>query len=192
MDMNIRRMIDDSFDEATRALVMGTSPATLNRARERAFHKSLAEQMQAVFADEDVRVFSIYGRGNRAEFGTETLLHDMTVCRIAQGETAERKPERFVYIAALIWQVEFDFSCQWQRALAAINRLNEGAAANKLLIAAQLESGRDSYLNTLAAPFAAGSGAQHLALIPHPSEWDRSDERPEVWQLREGEWTALS
>ena len=192
MNMSIRRMIDDSYDEATRALVMGTSPAALNRARERAFHKSLAEQMQAAFADEDVRVFSTYGRGNRADFGTETLLHDMTVCRIAQGETAERKPERFSYIAALIWQVEFDFSCQWRRALAAINRLNEGAAANKLLIAAQLESGRDSYLKTLAAPFASGSGAQHLALIPHPSEWDRNDERPEVWQLREGEWTALS
>ena len=192
MGMNIRRMIDDSFDEASRAFVMGTSPATLNRARERAFRKSLAEQMQAAFADEDARVFSTYGRGNRADFGTEALLHDMTVCRIAQGETAERKPERFFYIAALIWQVEFDFSCQWQRALAAINRLNEGAAANKLLVAAQLESGRDSYMKTLAAPFAAGPGIQHLALIPHPSEWGRSDEQPEVWQLREGEWTALS
>ena len=148
--------------------------------------------MQAAFTEEDVRVFSAYGRGNRADFGTEALLHDMTVCRIAFGETAERKPEPFLYIAALIWQVEFDFSCRWQRALAAINRLNAGGAENKLLIAAKLESGRDSYLNTLVAPFAAGAGVQHLALIPHPSEWDRSDERPEVWRLADGEWTALS
>ena len=192
MRMSIRRMIDDSYDEASRALVMGTSPATLNRARERAFHKSLAQQMQAAFAEEDVRVFSAYRRGNRADFGTEALLHDMTVCRIAYGETAERKPERLLYIAALIWQVEFDFSCQWQRALAAINRLNAGGAENKLLIAAKLESGRDSYLNTLVAPFAAGAGAQHLALIPHPSEWDSSEEQPEVWRLADGEWTALS
>ena len=192
MDMNIRNMIDESYDEACRALVMGTSPATLNRARERAFHKSLAEQMQAAFGEDDIRVFSAYGRGNRADFGREALLHGMTVCRIAQGETAERKPERFAYIAALIWQVEFDFSRQWQRALAAVNRLNEGAADNKLLVAAQLDSGRESYLNTLATPFAAGAGAQHLALIPHLSDWGRSDERPEVWYLQEGKWTELS
>ena len=74
----------------------------------------------------------------------------------------------------------------------AINRLNAGSADNKLLVAAQMDSGRDNYMKTLIAPFAAGHGEQHLALIPHPAEWDTSDDSPEVWRLSEGEWLALA
>ncbi len=192
VNMNIRRIIDDSYDRSCRALVMGTSPTSLERARERVLLKTLAEQLQTAYEGEDVRVFSTYGRGNRTDFGTETLLHDISVCRIKCGETAERQKEDFVYIAAAIWQVEFDFSREWPSAIRAINRLNAGSADNKLLVAAQMDSGRDNYMKTLIAPFAAGHGDQHLALIPHPAEWDTSDDSPEVWRLSEGEWVALT
>lgn len=186
--MDIRRIINDSYREALKALVMGTSPQSLARARERVFVKALAEQLQKAYAHEDLRLFSEYGRGNAQDFGSERLLSDILLCRIAEGQTGARRPERFLYIAAILWQVEIDFSRDWRCALQAINRLKGGSGAHKLLVAALLGRDRDDDMRTLKAPFAAVDGEARLALIPHPANWDSTEERPEIWRLEEGEW----
>ena len=128
--MNIVGVVNESFNEAVKALVMGTSAGSLARARERVFVKTLVTQLEEVHDDDSIRVFSPYGRGNMADFGTEQLLHDICVCRIGGGVTAERKPNDFLYIEEALWQIEVDFSREWQQALHAINRLNCGSAAN--------------------------------------------------------------
>lgn len=186
--MDIRRIINDSYRDALKALVMGTSPQSLARARERVFVKTLADQFQNAYSDEELRVFSEYGRGNARDFGSERLLSDILVCRITEGRTGARRPERFLYIAAILWQVEIDFSRDWQCALQSINRLKSGSGAHKLLVAALLGRDRDDDMRTLKAPFAAVDGEARLALIPHPADWDSTEETPEIWQLEEGEW----
>ena len=189
--MNIRQVIADSYRDALKSHVMGTSPRALARARERAFVKALAERLQDCFAQDDVRVFSAYGRRNVDDFGSEQLLFDIAVCRAAYGQTAERTPEDFVYIAETLWAIELNFEREWRAALYAINRLNVGAAANMLLIAAQPKSARESFIESLKAPFAApadAGGERYLSLVPHPAEWDETDDSPETWRLNEGEW----
>ena len=86
--MNIRHIIHYSYSDALSALVMGTSPPALARARERVFFKSLAAQLQAALADADLRVFSAYGRGRQNGLGAEHRLYDIQVCRIETGQTA--------------------------------------------------------------------------------------------------------
>ena len=186
--MNIARLIDSSFSEAVKALTMGTSQSALVRARERAYIKTLIAQLQREFETEGLRVFASSQRGNAADFGTNHLLHDIAVCRIGAGKTAERKSEDFLYIAEAIWQIEVDFSREWRAALFAVNRLNCGAAANKLLISSILARGNERLLHTLRTPAAACSDTMYLALVQHPADWEDDDGTPGVWQMVEGEW----
>lgn len=190
--MNIRHIIHYSYSDALSALVMGTSPSALARARERVFFKSLAAQLQAALADADLRVFSAYGRGRQNGLGAEHRLYDIQVCRIETSQTADRKKEPFYYIAASLWQIEIDFSRDLRRTLAALNRLIGGAAENKLIIAAQLQSGRDAFIHTLKTPAAACGGKVWLALIPHPENWDDSAHALDIWRFAEGDWQTAA
>ncbi len=190
--MNIRRVIDDSYGKAAKALVMGTSPDALTRARERAFVKALAHQLQHEFSGDDIRVFSRFGRGNLGDFGTEQLLSDICVCRVDGARTGERQSREFLYVAEVLAQVDIELSREWRREVQALNRLIAGSAADKLLVAALPSRGSGETLATLQAPFAAISGAANLALIPHPSDWESTEAAPEVWQLNEGNWIEAS
>ena len=189
--MDIARLIDSSFNEAVKVLTMGTSQSSLVRARERAYIKTLIAHLQHEFEGEDLRLFASPQRGNAADFGTNHLLYDIVVCRIGRGETAERKSEDYLYIAEALWQIEVDFSREWRSAIHAINRLNCGAASNRLLISSILARGNERLLNTLRAPAAARSDSLYLALVPHPADWDDDTGAPQVWRLDEDEWIAV-
>ena len=189
--MNVARLIEYSFSEATKALTMGTSQRSLARARERAFTKALIAQLRLEFEGADHRVFATTQRGNAADFGANQLLHDIAVCRIGFGKTAERKSEEFHFIAQALWQIEIDFSREWRKSLYAINRLNCGAAADKLLITSKLARSQKQFLDTLRAPSAAVAGTLYLAFVPHPADWDDDAGASQVWRIADGEWEEV-
>ncbi|MCE2472429.1 MAG: hypothetical protein J4G18_11140 [Anaerolineae bacterium] len=56
--MRLHDIINQSYRDAARALVMGTSPQARVRSRERVFIKARAKGLGAVYADEGARVFS--------------------------------------------------------------------------------------------------------------------------------------
>lgn len=186
--MDISGLMDASFNEAVKALVMGTSASSLARARERAFVRRLIDRLQSNFNDDDHRIFASSQRGNQSDFGSNQLLYDIAVCRIGEGVTDARQSESFRYVAKALWQIEVDFSREWKPALYAINRLVCGAADGKLLVACQDARDQDRFLNTLLRPSAACAGALYLALIPHPTAWDEACDSPAVWRLVEEEW----
>ncbi len=184
--MNIADIVTGSFRDATAALVMGTSAATLARARERALLKALAARLRAARPAADLRVFAADGRaGAPAISGAQ--LYDISICRVESGSSAGRQPQEFHFIREALWQIELDFSREWRGALRAVSRLNCGAAAGKLLIACPPPNRGSDFRQTLAPPF-AGSGERYLACIPHPSDWDDSEASPQVWRLEAGAW----
>jgi len=190
--MRLQDIINRSYHAAARALVMGTSPAALARARERAFVKALVDQLFSEYAGDDIRVFSQFGRGNRRDFGAERLLSDICVCRVGAGQTGGRQSRDFLFVAEVLAQVEIELSREWQREIQALNRLISGSAAEKLLVATLPGRGSAASLETLQAPFAAIPGAAGLALIPHPSDWESTEAEPQVWRLDDGEWSNSS
>ena len=190
--MDIVRVIESSYNEAISALTMGTSKSALVRARERVFAKTLAARLRIEFPKDDIRIFAAWQRGNASEFGSNRLLFEIAVCRLGTSRTSARKPEEFRFIEEALWQIEIDFSREWRSALHAINRLNCGAAAGKLLVASLPMRGQEQFRNSLSAPAAASSGALYLALVPHPADWDDNVRSPQVWQMREDEWAAMT
>ena len=189
--MSIQEILRDSYQRTLKALVMGTSPESLARARERAFVKALATAFEGRFEGEEFRVFSAYGRGNRADFGGEQLLFEIEVCRVAAASSAGRKKESFYIVREALWQVEIDLSQDWRRVVFAMNRLRCGAAENKLVIAAAPGAGQESFLKTLEEPGAGCGEAFYLATIPHPRDWEDDEEGLKIWQFAEGEWQAV-
>ncbi len=188
--MDIKRGLDTSYHDALRALVMGTSAAALARARERVFVKALAAQLLAGCADESARVFHCYSHDWRTIFGADDLPADICVCRMDKAETGRRQPQTFQFVAEALWFAAIDFTREKAGALRAVNRLNIGAAPNKLLILAHPQRGEAALLDMLKQPFA---GETHfLALLPHPTEWDDTQAAPAVWQLQADEWHALA
>ena len=190
--MNISRIISDSYASAAKALVMGTSPQALARARERAFVKALADRLRNEYAGDDIRVFARFGRGNRRDFGAEQLLGDVCVCHVDSGRTGGRLSRDFLYVADVLAQAEVELSRDWRREVQALNRLIVGSAAAKLLVAALPARGSAESLETLQAPFAGLPGAASLALIPHPADWESTEAAPEVWRLDGGAWVEAS
>lgn len=189
--MNIKHLINYSFNDATKSMVMGTSPTALARARTRAYMKTLIRHLEDNLGGDDMRVFSAYQRGNTDDFGTEALLYDIQVCKVATTETADRKKAPLSYVQLSLWQIQTDFSGELMGAVYAFNRLVTGNADNKLFIGAQLSAGRDTYINTLKAPAQACNGTVYIALIPHPEQWDDDEAGVSVWQLVDGEWQEL-
>ena len=181
--MDIRHVLRYSYHDARNALVMGTSAAALARARERAFVKAVASQFSDALAADDIRVFSPFARGNRDDFGAEKLLFDIEVCRLAFAETSDRKPEQFAFVSAALWQIEIEFSHEWRDVVFALNRLSCGAAENKLLIAAQRNSGQDEFLATIRPVVSACPGEVYLALVTQPSDWDDGEGSVDVFRL---------
>lgn len=190
--MIIHDILRDSYQNTLKALVMGTSPESLARARERAFVKALATQFEARYEGEEFRTFSLYGRGNLADFGGEQLLFDIEVCRVASASSAQRKKETFYVVREALWQVEIDLSQDWRRVVFAMNRLRCGAAENKLVIAAAPRTAQDNFLKTLEQPDAVPGEKFYLATIPHPRDWEDDEETLMIWQFAEGEWQAVT
>jgi len=189
--MTIQDILRESYEKTLKALVMGTSPESLARARERAFVKSLATAFEGRYEGEEFRVFSLYGRGNRADFGGEQLLFDLEVCRVASASSAERKQESFYVVTEALWQIEIDLSQDWRRVVFAMNRLRCGAAGNKLVIAAAPGARQERFLKTLEQPDAVRGEAFYLATIPHPRDWEDDEESLKIWQFGEGEWQGV-
>lgn len=188
--MDIKRVLETSYYDALRALVMGTSAAALARARERVFIKALATQLLASCAEESARVFHAYSHDWRAVFGADAHPGDICVCRMGKAETGGRQPQAFDFVAEAICFAAVDFTRETASALRTVNRLNMGAARNKLLVLARPERGEAALLDRLKQPFA---GETHfLATLPHPSEWDDAHDAPAVWQLQDDEWLALA
>ena len=189
--MDIKRVLDASYHDALRALVMGTSTHALARARGRALVKALASRLDEAVKDENTRVYHRYGRNWQADFGIGKLPWDICICRLDYRESTRRQAESLAFVAGALWQVAIDFSGETAGALQAINRLNIGGAPNKLLLLAHPGRGAKALLERLAQPF-AGDGLRCLALLPHPRNWDDTTDAPATWQWQEGDWRELT
>ena len=186
--MDIKRVLEDSYHDALRALVMGTSPAALARARQRVLVKALAAQLAAAAAC--ARAYLAYGARGQAHFGARELPWDICIYRVDASEPIQGQAADLAFVAGALWQVAIDFSGETAGALQAINRLNVGGAPNKLLLLAQPARGSDALLATLQQPF-AGAGARYVALLPHPADWHDTRAAPAAWQWQAEHWRAL-
>jgi hypothetical protein len=143
----------------------------LHAGRSGAFVSALASQLREQYAKEsDVRTFDKYHEGNRSEFGLNELLHDITVCRVAQVPSCAQG-RHLSYVSAPIWQVESELAKDSRQALFDFNKLVLGAALLKLFVGPAVADA-DAFIDVLRPAAACCTGQVFVALIPHPAVWD--------------------
>jgi hypothetical protein len=164
--------VEQALNTARHPPIEAATTQHLHAARSRNFVTALGDQLGALYTGQpDVRLFTKHDESNRADFGMNELLYDVTVCRTATVKSAATSRE-LQYVTAPIWHVESELAKDSRQALFDFNKLVLGAAPLNLFVG-PLVHDTASFLNVLRAPAPGCIGRVFVALIPHPSEWDK-------------------
>lgn len=162
-------------------------PIQVNHARSRAWVDAVALTFREYFAaDLSVRVFTQTDPLNRADFGCNELLYDVTVARTATVLSHHQK-KQLSYVSKVLWQVESEFARNARQALFDFNKLVLGSAEQKLFIGPYVYD-PEAFLRTLLPAATSCSGQVYAALVSHPDRWYNSDPMMRVWSLGEARW----
>lgn len=180
--MDIKSLIQTSFAEATSKRVTGDTKQKIHQNRSRIWVETLAEKFREHFKDDsDILVFSKYHALHRKDFGLNELLHDIVVCRVDKVKSATHKKDLY-YVREVIWQIESEFARDSRQALIDFNKLVLGSAQEKLFIGPIVKDTK-SYLETLRPAALSCQGNVHIALVPHPRDWDTKTDSIKLWKF---------
>ena len=169
----VRGIIERALEVARRAHIEATSKQQLHAARSRDFVAALGDQFASLYGgDQDIRVFTKHDERNRAEFGMNELLYDVTVCRTSTVKSA-RHGKMLHYVASPIWHVESELARSSRQALFDFNKLVLGAASLNLFVGPYVHE-PSKFVDVLRVPAGCCAGRVFVALIPHPGSWEET------------------
>ena len=188
----LKVLILRSFQEAKKAQDSDLTPQDLHRKRSQEWVKVLAENFRKCYSNQDnkVKVFSKDFGEHRTEFKVNELLYDIAVCRTGETSSAE-KGTCLAYIQEALWIVESEMARDSREAIIDFSKLVMGSARNKLFIGPKVNN-QDNFNNVLLAPAGHCCGSVYLAIIPHPEDWDKRDDEPELFIFSGGSWKKVS
>jgi hypothetical protein len=188
--MNVRQLVQTSFDRAKNQPISIASKGQLHRQRSRIWIEALARTFRDHFAgDSTVRVFSKHDPSNRADFGLNELLYDVTVCRVGTVLSTRHK-KKLYYVREALWLVESEFARDSREALVDFSKLVLGTGCNKLFIGSQV-SDITGLLDVLKPAAKACEGRVYVSFVPHPADWTKEEMDIGVWEMRESDWESV-
>ncbi len=188
----LKDLIFSSFKEAKKAQDSDLTPQDLHRKRSQEWVKVLARNFRKCYSNQDnkVKVFSKDFGEYRAEFKVNELLYDIAVCRTGETPSAQ-KGTLLTYIQEALWVVESEMARDSHEAIIDFSKLVMGSAQNKLFIGPKVNN-QGNFNKVLLAPAGHCCGNVYLAIIPHPEDWGKRDDEPEVFILSGGSWKKVS
>jgi hypothetical protein len=122
--------------------------------------------------DRKYRVFSkYYDQENKADFKLDEFLFDIHVCEIGDW-VSQRQSQSLKYVSKSIWQIESEFAKDTREAFIDFSKLVTGNAENKLFIG-PITNDPYAFIKDLVEVAKFCTGKVYLALLPHPSEWEK-------------------
>lgn len=186
--MALRRAVEAAFAGA-RAVPILPSTRPPNGQRSTAFVEALAVGIEAEFQRDDVRVFrktqraDLFDRGGggrRSEF-----LFDALACLIGYVRAPVHPEARPIgFVRAPLVQVESEFALDLTKTCEDFSKLVCGSAPQSLFVG-PLSSRPENYLAPLGEIAPHVKGECFVALVPHPSNWERAVVSPQLhrWHL---------
>ncbi len=188
--MNLRTLLESALADAVKAKLVAATPQLLHRARSQAWIAALARHLRLQYSGNSFRVLSRYDTTHRAEFGLNELLYDVLVCRVGNVPSARHR-KSLTYIKEVIWQVESEFARDSGQALRDFNKLVLGTGHNKLFVGPIVHDNQP-FVDVLLRAAAACTGDVHVALIPHPGEWDAFGQKIYIAKYKNGKWVSIA
>lgn len=162
---------------------------TTNRNRSSTFVEQLGTQFNLRYADDtNVRTLTRGNPKNRKEFGLNELLYDVSVCRVSE-IASSKQSKQLTVINQTLWSVESELRKDSREAIFDFNKLIMSSAQNKLFVGPIVDD-IESYIAVLARAAQFCNGRLHLALIPHPSQWDSVPMVPQLWKWNGSDWVS--
>lgn len=173
----LHALVERALRTAQARTVSATTKKERHRARSRHFVLALADALREHEGGDHEALHRDDPRA-RARFGSNELLHDITVCRSTQIDDPT-----LWYITEVVWQVEAELALSSREALHDFNKLVLGSARHKLFVGSMVDE-PGALLRTLEPAAARCTGRVFLALIPNPASWDEEPGVVRSWQFR--------
>lgn len=164
----------------------GEATRDIHYNRSHSFVENIASALRSHYdGNTSVRVFSRGCDINRAEFGINELLYDITVCSTAKIPSTRHGIDH-TYITGSLWQIESEVEKgDYREGLLDFNKLVLGESENKLFIGSIRKDDR-RMLEVLSKPAQHCKRNVYTALITHPSDWHNSPIIVKLWKYNAG------
>jgi hypothetical protein len=188
----IAHLLQRSIERGSAVAVNEEDEEALHFNRSREFVEALAEGLRLAFPESSsVRVFSKHYGKNRTRFGVNELKYDVLMCDTGTSRAATKSSE-LTFITRAYWAVESEFARNARQSMYDFNKLILSSSEAKLFIG-PLFRGSDptALLRPLRAAAHHCSGEVLVALLPHPSLWQRGIPQPIRlwrWHRDHGDW----
>ena len=190
---NIGEVVLSAWDGAVAPLIECDTQKETNRARSRAWMRSLAERFGEHYASKGHKIFWLGNDCNQTEFGLNELLFDLAVCSVSSTKSLERQPRDLPFIARCHWQIESEFSRQNTRDLIVdMSKLVMGAAENKLFVASHRGDRERDVLDQCAPIAACCSGTVYFCFVSHPDGWENDPDAPVLHEWLVDGWVEIA
>jgi len=186
----VQQLVNEAYQSARVREVATRRPSGMAYMRSRAFIAALAEQFRRVYpVTAGYCVFAGRDQTNRAAFGREEFMGDVSVCEV-DVIPAGRRGAGNAYVKRALWMVESEFDPAPKAALADFIKFVAGAADQKLFVA-PVTPRAEGVLEPLAYPARHCSGEVYAALVPHPRGWPGAADRVQVWHWDREQWVCV-
>jgi hypothetical protein len=186
-DGEVLGIVERAYHNARAAAVVARRPSDIVYMRSRRFIAELACALRSHYPPETgFVVFAGRDGANRATFGREELLGDVSVFEVAsipQGNPGAGNP----YLKRALWMIESEFAQTPKAALRDFIKFVGGSAEQKLFVAPLTRRG-EAVLAPLAFPARHCTGVLYAALVPHPRTWGDGVEPVSLWRWSGSAW----
>ncbi|HHX8634296.1 hypothetical protein [Vibrio diabolicus] len=162
-----------------------------NSRKSKLWIEELAKEFRLKFCSPSYRVFSSDYYDNRNAFNINELLYDVSVVKIGRVNSASGKTE-LEFVSSCEWLVESEFHRTNSReSIIDLSKLFMGRSKNKLFVVPKSTTIESWVINGLKDIFPQGESEYFVALVPHPVDWCKTNDTPNVYSLKAGCWEEI-
>jgi hypothetical protein len=184
--MDIRRGLIQAV-QASALISRGSRGNSLAKRRSTMFVYRMANYFRASYSNQaGVAVFSKSASWNRAMFGVNEFLFDISVLQCASTRSVIHSTS-LTFVRSATWLVESEFERSSRALLHDLSKLKIGKSERKLLIASEFNNS-SGQLNMLAQAANGIDGILHLALMPSPLQWQSNTNRFDSYRFDGTTW----
>ena len=184
-ETSIKDLIEGAWCETLRA-AKGES----NKRKAERWVDCLGKAFLKHYKESSQTVFWCRNEANWQDFRLKELLFDVSVCEIKKGSSISGRV-RLPFVSHCYWQVESEVNDSDSREITKdFSKLVMGNSDNKLFVSSLVKH-KEAAKNLSSDMACHCKGNLYLCFIPHPRDWGKASDKPELLKWSADYWSAL-
>ena len=196
-NLDIKTLITGAWEKALHRAVQTTgeeSRGPVHRDRSSTWVDCLGKAFQKKYQGEGQLVFWRQNKSNKKEFDLNELLFDVSVCKVNEVESIEKKI-MLQFVSKCYWQVESELDDGDSREITKdFSKLVMGLSDNKLFVSSYQGARQEQILSMCSRIARKCAGNLYMCFIEHPKKWEQNPAAPVVfrWDSNVLSWDEIS